>query len=64
MYRRLRSINELFAKESEELVDWAESFDRALAEKAGEYSKQVEGPGVQFDPDVEMDPLVTDSHPI
>ncbi|UOO97035.1 winged helix-turn-helix transcriptional regulator (plasmid) [Halococcus dombrowskii] len=56
-YERLRTVEELFAEGSEELVEWTESLDAALAEKAEEYSKQVEDPDVNMNPDVEFSPL-------
>ena len=57
MYEKLRTIEGLFIEESEEFVEWAEKLDAALAVKAEEYSKQVEDPDVNMNPDVEFSPL-------
>lgn len=56
-YEKLRTIEELFAEGSEDLVRWAESLDAELAEKAAEYSKQVEDPDVPVSPDIEFGPF-------
>jgi DNA-binding HxlR family transcriptional regulator len=56
-YEKLRTIEELFAEGSEDLVGWAENLDAELAEKAAEYSTQVEDPDGPISPDVEFGPL-------
>lgn len=56
-YEKLRTVEDLFAEGSEDLVEWAESLDAALEEKAEEYSKQVEDPDTRVDPDVEFSPI-------
>lgn len=56
-YQKLRTVEGFFAGGSEELVEWTESLDAELAEKAAEYLKQVEDSDTNISPDVEFGPL-------
>jgi len=56
-YEKLRTIEDLFAEGSEDLVEWAESLDAELVEKAEEFSKRAEDSDARVDPDIEFDPL-------